>query len=150
MSTLIADDVVPTDAPIPPTRRRRAPVKTVLLFVLMVLIAIVMLYPFYFMVDTSLKSNDQFLHGGGHSLDSWTSLSKALPWGQQMVNSAIVAVASILIILFVSSLAGFAFAKLQFRMSGFAVLYAINQLLRMFHPQAHGEWFALQWHVKSV
>jgi multiple sugar transport system permease protein/raffinose/stachyose/melibiose transport system permease protein len=95
----------------------------------MVLIAIVMLYPFYFMIDTSLKSNDQFLHGGGHSLASWQALSKALPWGQQMVNSTIVSAAAILIILVVSSLAGFAFAKLQFRMSGFVLMGVVAAML---------------------
>jgi len=134
MSTLTADEFVPADAgsgsdQIPKRRSRRSPVKQLLLFALMVLIAVVMLYPFYFMIDTSLKSNDQFLHGGGHSLASWTALSKALPWGQQMVNSTIVSAAAILLILFVSSLAGFSFAKLRFRMSGFVLMGVVAAML---------------------
>ena len=134
MSTLTADEFAPADAgsdsdQMPKRRSRRSPVKQILLFALMVLIAIVMLYPFYFMIDTSLKSNDQFLHGGGHSLASWTALSKALPWGQQMVNSTIVSAAAILLILFVSSLAGFSFAKLQFRMSGFVLMGVVAAML---------------------
>lgn len=134
MSTLTADEFVPADAgsgsdQMPKRRSRRSPVKQILLFALMVLIAVVMLYPFYFMIDTSLKSNDQFLHGGGHSLASWTALSKALPWGQQMVNSTIVSAAAILLILFVSSLAGFSFAKLRFRMSGFVLMGVVAAML---------------------
>jgi multiple sugar transport system permease protein/raffinose/stachyose/melibiose transport system permease protein len=134
MSTLTADEFVPAGAgsgsdQMPKRRSRRSPVKQILLFALMVLIAVVMLYPFYFMIDTSLKSNDQFLHGGGHSLASWTALSKALPWGQQMVNSTIVSAAAILLILFVSSLAGFSFAKLRFRMSGFVLMGVVAAML---------------------
>jgi multiple sugar transport system permease protein/raffinose/stachyose/melibiose transport system permease protein len=131
MTSISADGLTSDHSlePQTPTRRRRTPVKRVLLFALMVLIAIVMLYPFYFMIDTSLKSNDQFLHGGGHSLASWQALSKALPWGQQMVNSTIVSAAAILIILVVSSLAGFAFAKLQFRMSGFVLMGVVAAML---------------------
>ena len=132
MSGIAVDELVPPESrqqTVASARRRRSPVKQILLFTLMVLIAIVMLYPFYFMVDTSLKSNDQFMHGGGHSLESWTSLSKALPWGQQMVNSAIVSAAAIVIILAVSSLAGFSFAKLQFRMSGFVLMGVVAAML---------------------
>jgi multiple sugar transport system permease protein/raffinose/stachyose/melibiose transport system permease protein len=132
MSSITVDEFVSSESSepnAPLSRRRRSPWRQVLLFGLMVLIAIVMLYPFYFMVDTSLKSNDQFLHGGGHSLDSWASLSKALPWGHQMVNSAIVSAAAIVIILVVSSLAGFSFAKLQFRMSGFVLMGVVAAML---------------------
>ena len=129
MTSISAESLVADQALEPKASRRRTPVKRVLLFALMVLIAIVMLYPFYFMIDTSLKSNDQFLHGGGHSLASWQALSKALPWGQQMINSTIVSAAAILIILVVSSLAGFAFAKLQFRMSGFVLVGVVAAML---------------------
>jgi multiple sugar transport system permease protein/raffinose/stachyose/melibiose transport system permease protein len=131
MTSISADSLMSDHSAAPQLvpRRRRTPVKRVLLFALMVLIAIVMLYPFYFMIDTSLKSNDQFLHGGGHSLASWESLSKALPWGQQMINSTIVSAAAIVIILIVSSLAGFAFAKLQFRLSGFVLMGVVAAML---------------------
>ncbi len=119
----------PASGPVLEPRRRRRPVRSVALFVAMIVIALVMLYPFYFMVDTSLRSQDQFLHGGGHSFASWNILNQALPWGQQLLNSMIVCTASIAIILFVSSLAGFAFAKLRFRMSGFVLLAVIAAML---------------------
>ena len=129
MTTLTSPAVEPRPVLPGGKRRSRQSWKTPLLLALMVLIAVVMLYPFYFMIDTSLKSNDQYLHGGGHSLVSWTLLSQALPWGQQLVNSLIVCTAAILIILIVASLAGFAFAKLSFRTSGFVLTAVVAAML---------------------
>jgi multiple sugar transport system permease protein/raffinose/stachyose/melibiose transport system permease protein len=98
-----------------PARRRR-PIRPgrVLLLLLMIVIAVVMVYPFWFMIDTSFKTQDQFLSGHGHSLSSWAKLTSALPVGQQLTNSMIVCVLSILVILVVSTTAGFAFAKLRY------------------------------------
>jgi multiple sugar transport system permease protein/raffinose/stachyose/melibiose transport system permease protein len=110
--TTTAADVMPPQVTQPRSVRRRW--CTALLLGVMVIIAIVMLYPFYFMIDTSLKSQTSFINGGGHSLASWRSLDSALPWSQQLKNSTIVCLASIAIILVVSTTAGFAFAKLRF------------------------------------
>ena len=96
------------------TRRHRFTVRRGLLLALMVVIAIVMIYPFWFMIDTSLRTQDQYQSGRGHSFASWAALTSALPVGQQMVSSMIVCVLSITIIVGVSTSAGFAFAKLRF------------------------------------
>jgi len=50
-----------------PQLRRRRPVRParVLLLLLMLAIAVVMIYPFYFMIDTSFKTQDQFQSGTG-------------------------------------------------------------------------------------
>jgi len=113
--------------------RRRRPVRTrarrSVLFVVMVAVACVMLYPFWFMIDTSLKSNHQFLYGGGHSLTSWRLLTQALPVGRELLNSTIVCTASIAIILVVSTSAGFAFAKLRFRYATFVFLAIVAAIL---------------------
>jgi multiple sugar transport system permease protein/raffinose/stachyose/melibiose transport system permease protein len=110
-------------------RSTRRPLRTVLLLAVMTAIAAVMLYPFWWMVDTSLKSNDQFLHGGGHSLASWTHLNDALPWKRQLLNSTVVCVASIAVILVVSTLAGFSFAKLRYRAATFVFVGIIAAML---------------------
>ena len=110
-------------------RATRRPLRTVLLLAVMTAIAAVMLYPFWWMVDTSLKSNDQFLHGGGHSLASWTHLNDALPWKRQLLNSTVVCVASIAVILVVSTLAGFSFAKLRYRAATFVFVGIIAAML---------------------
>lgn len=110
--------------------RRRQRVRTGLLFALMTVIAVVMLYPFYFMLDTSFKSENQFVNGtGGFSLSSWAQLGQDLPWAHQMLNSTIVCASAILIILVVSSTAGFAFAKLRFRMSTFILTGIVGAMM---------------------
>ncbi len=92
-------------------------------------IAVVMLYPFWFMIDTSLQTQAQYMSGSGHSLASWAKLSSALPAGRQLLNSMIVCVASIAIIIAVSTSAGFAFAKLRYNGATVVFLAIIAALL---------------------
>jgi ABC-type glycerol-3-phosphate transport system permease component len=106
------------------TARRAARPGRLLLFALMVLVAVAMLYPIYYMIRTSLRSEEQYQQGTGASLDSWRTLFEQLPVLTQMRNSAIVCAGALLIILVVSTTAGFAFAKLSFRGGG-AVFAAI-------------------------
>jgi ABC-type glycerol-3-phosphate transport system permease component len=84
------------------------------IFLILVLVAIVMLFPFGYMVHTSFRSKLQFQAGAGFSLDSWQGLFDAIPVMQQLINSTVVTLVSVAIILLVSSMAGFAFAKLGF------------------------------------
>lgn len=95
----------------------------------MALGAVVMLYPFYFMLDSSLRTREQFQSGKGHSLESWKVLSDQLPVGQQLMNSMIVCILSIAIIVAVSTTAGFAFAKLNYRGSTVVFLGIVAALL---------------------
>jgi multiple sugar transport system permease protein/raffinose/stachyose/melibiose transport system permease protein len=105
-------------------RRRRG-----LMFAVMTLLAVVMLYPFYFMITTSLKSENQFISGGGFSLSSWSQLGSTLPWLHELLNSSIVCACAIVIILSVACPAGFAFAKLSFRMSNFVLTGIVAAML---------------------
>lgn len=90
-------------------RARRAAV-----FVILCVVVVVMLFPFLFMALTSFRSKDQYLTGQGFSLESWQTLFATLPIVQQLLNSTVVTCAAVLIILGVSSTAGYAFAKLRF------------------------------------
>lgn len=111
-------------------RKVRRPLRGSLLFALMVAVAVVMLYPFWYMIDTSLLSETSFLNGtGGHSLASWRSLGATLPWQQQLGNSTIVCLLSISIILVCSTMAGFAFAKLRYPGATIVFLAIIAALL---------------------
>lgn len=107
-------------------RPGRRTVTRAALLLSMSLIAVVMLYPIYFMVDTSLKSSQQYQGGSGHSLQSWRHLFRSVPIGRELLNSALVCAAALAIILAVSTAAGFAFAKLSYRSSGvvFAAIVA--------------------------
>ena len=110
-------------------QQRKQRLRTLLTFGAMALIAVVMLYPFYFMISTSLKSENQFTNGGGFSFSSWSQLAGALPWARELLNSTIVCVSAIVIILAVASPAGFAFAKLRFRMSNYVLTGIVAAML---------------------
>jgi multiple sugar transport system permease protein/raffinose/stachyose/melibiose transport system permease protein len=98
-------------------------------FVILCVVVVVMLYPFYFMLQASFRSYDQFLTGSGFSLDSWTKLVDTLPVLQQLLNSTIVTGSAVLIILFVSTTAGFAFAKLTYPGSSTVFLLVIAGMM---------------------
>jgi ABC-type glycerol-3-phosphate transport system permease component len=89
-------------------------IKRTAMFVVLCIVAVVMLFPFVYMIQVSLRSYDQYLTGEGYSLDSWKGLFDALPVVQQLINSGIVTVSAVALILFASTTAGFAFAKLRF------------------------------------
>ena len=92
------------------------------MFVILLLVVVVMLFPFAFMAVTAFRSYDQYLTGEGFSLDSWAVLFDAIPVLQQLVNSTIVTVCSVGLIIVVSTTGGFAFAKLGFRGSSLVFL----------------------------
>jgi multiple sugar transport system permease protein/raffinose/stachyose/melibiose transport system permease protein len=95
----------------------------------MVAIAIVMLYPFWVMIATSLESESQFLSTGGFSWLSWSGLTSVIPVGQEVLSSTIVCAAAIGIILAVGLPAGFAFAKLRFRSSTTVFLIMVSAMM---------------------
>ena len=125
----VAGESIAPPAPVERPRAVRRPLRTTLLFALMVAVAVVMLYPFWFMIDTSFRSETSLLGAGGHSLASWRALDAALPWAQQMGNSTIVCGLSIGIILTVSTMAGFAFAKLRYPGATLAFLGIVSAIL---------------------
>jgi ABC-type glycerol-3-phosphate transport system permease component len=99
------------------------------IFLLMAVVAVVMLYPFYYMLDNAFRSQPQFDQQRGHSTAGWTQLFHELPVGRELLNSAIVCVAAIAVILVVSTTAGFAFAKLRYRGSGLVFLLVVAALM---------------------
>ena len=100
-----------------------------ILFAAMVGVAVVMLYPFWVMIVTSLHSEQQFLSGGGFSWLSWSNLTATIPVGQEVLSSTIVCSASIFIILCVGLPAGFAFSKLRFRTSTTVFLVIVSAMM---------------------
>jgi ABC-type glycerol-3-phosphate transport system permease component len=109
--------------------RLRKKMSTWALFTLMIIVAIVMLYPFWYLVDNAFRSPGQFDRQSGHSLSGWSELFANLPVGSQMINSTLVCAAAIGIILVVSTTAGFAFAKLRYRGSGTIFLLVVAALM---------------------
>ncbi len=99
------------------------------IFILMAVVAVVMLYPFWYMLDNAFRNQTQFEQQHGHSVAGWTQLFSQLPVGRELLSSAIVCAASIVIIVAVSSMAGFAFAKLHYRGSQMVFLLVVAALM---------------------
>jgi ABC-type glycerol-3-phosphate transport system permease component len=129
MTTPMLDTHQSGEAPTRGPRRRRFKTGRIVLFAVMLVVAIVMLYPFWVMIVDSLKTASQFIAGEGFSLDSWKNLSSIIPVGQEVISSTIICVASILIILAIGLPAGFAFAKLRFRSSTVVFLVIVSAMM---------------------
>lgn len=95
----------------------------------MMMVAVVMLYPFVVMIVDSLKSENQFLAGHGFSWSSWRTLTTTIPIVQEVVSSTIICAVSITLILLVGLPAGFAFAKLRFRASTAIFLAIVSAMM---------------------
>ena len=95
----------------------------------MVGVAIVMLYPFYYLLNNAFRNQTQYDQQHGHSVAGWTQLFHNLPVGSELLNSTIVCAAAIVIILVVSTSSGFAFAKLRYRGSGTVFLLVVAALM---------------------
>ena len=107
--------------------RRR--VRTSTLFAIMCVIAVIMLYPFFYILENAFRNQSQFAQQSGHSTVSWGQLFTDLPVWREMFNSTLICAVSILGILAVSTTAGFAFAKLRSRASGWVFLGVVAALM---------------------
>jgi ABC-type glycerol-3-phosphate transport system permease component len=98
-----------------PAGRRRIRPARIVMFVTMVAVAIVMLYPLLYIAMTSFKSQVQYELGGGFSLASWRILFGSQPILRELLNSLIVSSCAVALIVVISTAAGFAFAKIRYR-----------------------------------
>ena len=102
-------------------RRRRA-VRRAVTYVLLALWAGIVLFPFYWMVLTSVKSYSAYsseripaFFSLSPSLQNYRDAFTAVPLGRYFLNTVIFTVATTAIMLVVITLAAFAFARLNFR-----------------------------------
>lgn len=83
-------------------------------------VAALFLFPFFWMVSNAIRTNDEVLAVPPRLLPTtyhWENFIEAwahLPFGQFFLNSLIVAIAVTVIVVIVSSLAAYAFARLNF------------------------------------
>ncbi len=97
------------------SRRLRSKAGRPMIFVVLAAVSAALMYPFYFMLQTSFMSNSQYLRGSGFSLDSWGVLFRSVPVAQEILNSLILCACTIAATLALATPAGFALAKLTFR-----------------------------------
>lgn len=98
--------------------RKRLP--TVLRFVALVLICIVFAFPFYWVLLTSLVPSSHVFDFPPRLVPQWDFANyadawKAAEWPRYFLNTFIVAVSTTLLVLITSTLAGFAFATMEFQ-----------------------------------
>jgi len=125
------DEVVGTDRQEPPQPRR-----VVLLRVVLAVVAVVLLmFPMYWMLRTSLASTDE-LSRLPVSLwpTEWLWRNYVEPWSQfpfarWLTNSVVIAVLSVVLTLAINLCAGYAFAKLRFPLRNLLFLMIVSTLM---------------------
>lgn len=100
----------------------RRKVIRVILYTFLVFWAIMVLFPFYWMILTSLKTQGQFnaemvpqFITKNPTLENYFFAFSAVPLGKYLLNTLFFAVVTTAIMLFVTVLAAFAFSRLEFK-----------------------------------
>ena len=100
-----------------------------LIFLALVAVTVVMLYPFWYMTVAAFRSFQQYILGQGFSMASWSLLFRTLPVMQELLNSTVVTLGAIAVILLISTTGGYAFAKLRYRGSGVVFLVVLASMM---------------------
>lgn len=101
--------------------RYRLTAGTALLTLTIIVVAVVAAFPLAWMIITSLKTPQETMQvppvwlPASPSLDAYAQVSDVVELGRSFVNSAIIALVTTLAIIVTSLMAGYAFAKYQFR-----------------------------------
>jgi multiple sugar transport system permease protein len=118
MTTIARPAVLPGD-------RRPTLTRKVWRYVLRILLAIFFAFPLLFMFVSSLKPDDQifadlsslkaFLPVGHISLDNYTGVFKTAPAARFLINSILISLVTVVLGLFINSLAAFALSRMKWR-----------------------------------
>jgi multiple sugar transport system permease protein len=112
-----------TDIAVQPTRARRIRPARVLLYALLVVGAVIMIFPFIWTIVTSITPGATLtttprLIPENPSLSPYAELFERVPFGQVVLNSLIIAVVSTVLQLVTSSMGAYVFARMPFRGRG--------------------------------
>jgi ABC-type glycerol-3-phosphate transport system permease component len=142
---------VPVSVAVPRAARRRIPpgkiVKETLFYLAVVIVVLIALFPFYWILRTSLLSNTQVAAGVGGangiipshlSGDAYKNVFTQGSFLTPLVNSIIVSLATTVVTIVVGSMAGYALARLHIRGAGailaFILLAGFFPVLAMIGP----------------
>ncbi|MGF6823100.1 multiple sugar transport system permease protein [Microbacterium sp. ZKA21] len=142
MTTETETLIRPADAA--PLRRRRpgqgrAPWRSILKHIALVILCIVMVYPLIWLVASSLKPNDEIFRDLSifttrltteNYVNGWNDLQH--PFGLFLLNSAIIAFGAILGNLLSCSMAAYAFARMRFRFRNLAFALMLGSIMLPF------------------
>jgi multiple sugar transport system permease protein len=124
------------DPPVTGPRRPRAGAGQAVRLVVLVAIVAVVLYPLFWMIGTSVKSQEEIVSNigllpteftPGNYLDGWTNFD--LGFGRFFLNSAMVSLLTVVGNAVSCLLAAYAFARLRFRLRGVWFAVMIGTLL---------------------
>ncbi len=109
--------------------------RSVVLFGVLSVAALLTFVPFLYMISSSLKRRDEIYSVPVTWIPSeieplnYVRLFEEIPFARQYLNSAVIAVVVVASVLFFSSLAGFAFAKYQFRFKNQMFLFVLATMM---------------------
>jgi multiple sugar transport system permease protein len=110
---------------------RRPPLATAALTVVLVAAAAVTVFPFYWMLNTSLKPpHEVFLSPPAFASENWTlaaydTLLRVRPFGRYFLNSLIVSAGSTLLSVVLAALAAYGFTRFHVRGAGALVIFLL-------------------------
>ena len=103
------------------TYRVRYTLSHILLYLLLILGALIMVFPFYWMISSSFKTRievnsfpPEFFPSNPFNIDNYRIAFKQAPFARYFLNSVIVCACSVAIVTFTTILAAFAFSRLKF------------------------------------
>lgn len=116
-------------------------IRVILGYLTLILIAISMLYPFFAMVNLSFVGNSEIFSQAGrifHSpltIENYVNVFKEIPLSTYFMNSLIVAVITTIGQVIIASMAGYAFARLNFKYRD--LLFLIILITMLIPPQVN-------------
>ncbi|CAM4289460.1 carbohydrate ABC transporter permease [Paenibacillus xylanexedens] len=132
--------VTPVSMPSPqsssghPIRRLRSGI----VWTLLTVYGILTLYPFYWLVISAFKTNEDFYSSPFGLPENWNVANFSNAWessrlGTAFGNSLIVSVGSLILTLFIAALASFILARFQFRWKGLIMTFFVVGMLIPIH-----------------
>lgn len=108
----------------------RAKVKKFLVYFFLIVGALIMVFPFYWMISSSFKTTEEYfsyppkwMPGNWFNLDNYVRALKQSNLGQYFVNSIIVTFSSVVLTTIVTILGAFGFSRLKF--PGKSLIFAV-------------------------
>jgi len=110
--------------------------RLIVCYLILILIAISMLYPFFAMINLSLVPNGEIFNQGGKLIyspisgENYTNVFEKVPMWKYFINSLFVATITTIGQVFISAMAGYAFGRMKFKFrDGLFLIVLITMLV---------------------
>lgn len=104
----------------------------------LVLFSLLMIYPLYWLLISSFKTNEEFFQHPYSLPQEWTFDNIIRAWdiadmGRAMINSSFVTIAATLLTVFLGALTAYALSRFTFRLKGFIMVFFLLGMLIPIH-----------------